>query len=385
MAYSDMAKKYRIGKFSFDTREEYNLGMTDVKNIYKITHSVDIYDPNIALSLYQAIRTGKIELHSRIGTRFFLDLADIVAKNAEISEEEKERQREELRSEQRKYIQTDISRRILGAVCLAAAFVCIIWYFWLDYTNQRGNETNDYLKTLRDGAQETAGLVSNDVFFNENAPELAMLTDGSLGYWGNGYVPEILPEYKAIVQENQDFGGWLTIEGTVIDYPVMYSRTDPEFYLKHNFNKEEDINGTLFIDARVNLASPGTNIIIYGHNMRSGQMFGGLKRYLEEDYFQSHKQITFDTIYEKGNYEIFAVCLAQVRYQDEDAYRYYNFLQADSEEAFDEFLQNVLELSVFVDQELPEYGDELLTLSTCNSYVEDGRLFLVAKKSRDAE
>ncbi len=374
-----MARKYRIGKFRFDTREEYNLGRDDVKKIYKITHSVDIYDPDIALRLYQSIRTGKIELHSKIGRKFFLDLADIVAKNAEVSAREQEKQKESEKS--------DYWQRILGLVCLLAGILCCVWYFWSDYTNRRGNETNDYLRKLREDPQETADLVSNDAFFMEDAPELAASLEGTgeTEETDDGYKPEILAEYQPIIQVNPDFGGWITIEGTQIDYPVMYTKSDDRFYLKHNFDREEDINGTLFMDSRVNLARPGTNIIIYGHNMKSGQMFGGLKSYLNEDYFQSHKQITFDTIYEKGVYEVFAVCLAQVRYQDEDAYRYYNFIQADSEEAFLEFLRNVEQLSVFADQNLPEYGDELLTLSTCNSYVEDGRLFLVAKKCREAE
>ena len=119
--------------------------------------------------------------------------------------------------------------------------------------------------------------------------------------------------------------------------------------------------------------------------MKSGAMFGDLKRYLDEDYWQAHKQIVFDTIYEKGTYEIFAVCLAEVQYQNSKEFRYYDFIQADSEEEFNDYLDHIIQLSVFTGTELPAYGDELLTLSTCNSFAEDGRLFLVAKKCRDAE
>ncbi len=185
--------------------------------------------------------------------------------------------------------------------------------------------------------------------------------------------------------QNQDFAGWLKIEDTKVDYPVMLTRGDTDYYLGRNFNKEEDINGTLFMDARTNLKSRNTNVIIYGHNMKSGQMFGGLKNYLEESYFTSHKQVTFDTIYEKGTYEIFAVCLAQVQYQSADTFRYYDFIQADTEEAFNEFLANVEQLAVFMSKEKPVFGDELLTLSTCNNFTEDGRLFLIAKRCMDAE
>ena len=374
-----MAKKYRIGQISFDTKEEYERAMADVRKIYKITHAVDIYDPDIALHLYQSIREGKIRLYSKIGRKFFLDLADIVAKNAQKEAGEKEKQK--------RTVHSDRGRSILGAVCLVAAIVCFGWYFWSDYTNHRGSEANEYLKKLREEPQETVELVSNDAYFQEDSPEFSAASGSGQEFQEteNATQPEILTEYQPIVQANSDFAGWITIEGTKIDYPVMMTKTDPDFYLRRNFNKEEDINGTLFMDARTDLVTPSTNIIIYGHNMKSGQMFGGLKQYLDENYWKKHKQITFDTIYEKGTYEIIAVCLAEVRYQDEEGFRYYDFIQADSEESYDEFLENVKRLSVFADQEMPGYGTELLTLSTCNSYVEDGRLFLVAKKCRDAE
>lgn len=368
-----MAGRYRIGKFEFDTYEEYARGMADVKKIYKLTHSVDIYDPDIALRLYQSIRNKQIIFYSKIGKQFFLDLADIVAGNAQDVLEA----REDLK--QMKH--TDRGRRFLGGICLVAAIACFAWYFWNDYTNQRGNEVNDYLKQLREDPQQTVEVVEDDRFFLENAPELAAYVQETENADSqNQGTPEILPEYAAIYEENEDFAGWIKIEDTKVDNPVMLTKGNRDYYLTRNFNGEEDINGTLFMDARTDLTDRSTNIIIYGHNMKSGQMFGGLKKYLEKDYWTSHKQVTFDTIYEKGTYEIFAVCLSQVQYRNESAFRYYNFIEADTEEEFDEFIENIKQLSVFVSEDLPQYGDDLLTLSTCNNFVEDGRLFLVAKK-----
>lgn len=378
-----MAKKYKIGKFEFDTYEEYVRGMADVKKIYKITHSVDIYDPDTALRLYQNIRAKKIRFYSKIGRQFFVDIADIVAENTQNIMEEQ--------TDKKEPKNVDHSKNILGIVCLVAAIACFIWYFWSDYTNHRGNQANDYLKQLREeSSQEDVDMVSNDTFFSDDAPELAasaagVSEGGGVSAGENGAQSSVLPEFKAILKENENFAGWITIEGTKIDYPIVLTRGDSDYYLNHNLNGEEDINGTLFMDARTNLTDRSTNIIIYGHNMKSGQMFGGLKNYLKEDYFLSHKQVTFDTIYEKGTYEIFAVCLAKVQYRDEDAFRYYDFIQAHTEEEFNEFLQNIAQLSVFMDQDLPVYGEQLITLSTCNNYTEDGRLFLVARKCRDAE
>lgn len=375
---------YTIGNFTFDTYEEYMRGKADVKNIYKITHSFDIYNPDIALHLYQSIRNGKLKIYSKIGDQFLLDLADIVAENAKKTQEEPKK---DINPKRKSKTAEDRSRKILGAVCFLAAIACFVWYFWSDFTNYRGNKVNDYLKKLREEPQETAEMISNDSFFQEGAPELeaAAAAEDEASRTQEITKLQILPEYTAILQENPDFAGWIAIEGTKLDNPVMLTKEDTDYYLARNFNGQNDINGTLFMDGRTNLENRSTNIIIYGHNMKSGQMFGDLKKYLDEDYWKSHKQISFDTIYEKGTYEIFAVCLAQVQYQNTDGFRYYDFIQADSEEDFQGFLDNIVQLSVFTETELPVYGDELLTLSTCNDFAEDGRLFLVAKKCRDAE
>ena len=386
-----MAQKYRIGKFEFDTYEEYVRAMSDVKKIYKLTHTVDIYDPDTARRIYLAIREEKLKFYTKIGKQFFRDITDIVVESSQKAIEEQEaaekKRNRKMRRQQKKEgkVHADRGQKVLGTICLLAALACFGWYFWSDYTNHRGSNVNEYLKQLRESPQETVEMVSNDTFFMEDAPELAVSHAAVSETENMGTIPEVLPEYAAILQKNPEFGGWIKIEGTQIDYPVMLPKDDSDYYLSHNFEKAEDINGTLFMDERTNLIRRSTNVIIYGHNMKSGQMFGGLKKYLNEDYWKEHKEISFDTIYEKGTYEIFAVCLAQVHYQDEDTFRYYDFIEADTEETYEEFLQNITQLSVYKNQELPEYGTQLLTLSTCNNYVEDGRLFLVAKKCRDAE
>ena len=273
-----MAKRYKIGKFEFDTYDEYVRGMTDVKKIHNITHSVDIYDPDTALRLYQNIRAKKIEFYSAIGRQFFLDIADIVAENTQNIMEEQEEPQEPQKP--------DYSRQILGGVCLVAAIACFAWYFWSDYTNRRGNQVNEYLKELRDSPQTTVEMVSNDTFFLEDAPELAAATDA--GYNDDtaaGSQAVVLQEFQPILQQNSNFAGWITIDDTKIDYPIVLTRDGSDYYLHHNFNGEEDINGTLFMDARTDLTNRSTNIIIYGHNMKSGQMFGDLKKFLSEDFF----------------------------------------------------------------------------------------------------
>ena len=175
--------------------------------------------------------------------------------------------------------------------------------------------------------------------------------------------------------------GWISIPSTRIDYPVMQSsQEEPDYYLKHDFDKNDDLNGTLFIDARNDYINRDTNIIIYGHNMKSGMMFGELKKYLDEDFYNAHKTIEFNTLYERGVYEVIEVGLSEVQYQDENVFRYYNFLNADSEEEYQEYLNNVAQLSVYGTEIDSTYGDQLLTLSTCNNYTQDGRMFILAKR-----
>lgn len=389
-------EQYRIGRFTFDTYEAYQRGQADVQTIRKITSTVDTQNPEIALFLYQSVRSGKIKLYSKIGERFLLSLADVIVKDVaensqkiDKTQEEREEPPKNAKQAQNKR-ETDIGRKIFGAVCLLSAIACFVWYFWSDFTNSRGNEVNDYLKSLKNSVQETEAKVetlSNDAFFSAGSPELEAAIVGESREDADflKQTAVVLPEYEGILAENSDFAGWITIEGTKVDYPVMLTKSDTDYYLKRNFNGQSDINGTLFMDARTDLITPSTNIIIYGHNMKSGAMFGGLKKYLDEEYWIEHQKILFDTIYEKGTYEIFAVCLAQVQYQNIEGFRYYDFIWANSEEEFNDFLDNISQLSVFMSQEVPVYGDKLLTLSTCNNYVEDGRLFLVAKKCADAE
>ena len=176
-------EEYRIGKFTFDTYEDYVRGKADVKTIYKITHSVDIYRPDVALRLYQAIRNGKLKIYSEIGERFLLDLADIVAESAD-KKKQPEKIEENSKSEKKAQVKQtkpkdeakvkqetvagDRSRKILGAVCFVAAIACFVWYFWSDFTNARGNKVNDYLRDLKENPQEQAEEVetlSNDAFF----------------------------------------------------------------------------------------------------------------------------------------------------------------------------------------------------------------------------
>ena len=190
--------------------------------------------------------------------------------------------------------------------------------------------------------------------------------------------PVIMDKFEELYARNEDLIGWLTIPETVIDYPVMQCEDD-EYYLHHSFYGETDKYGCLYVRERADVNTPGTNFLIYGHNMKDGTMFGSLDEYRSKSFYEEHPLLYFDTLYEERTYEIVAVFLSQVYRDDEDVFKYYQFYEADTEEEFRSFYENIKKLSLYETGVTAEYGDTFLTLSTCAYHVKDGRLAVVAK------
>ena len=192
-------------------------------------------------------------------------------------------------------------------------------------------------------------------------------------------IPPILAKYETLYKKNKKLIGWLKIDDTNIDYPVMQT-VNNEYYLDHNYNQEYDKNGSLFLDKDCNAAFPNTNMIIYGHHMKSGKMFGNLNYYSKESYYKEHPQIQFDTIYEEGIYDIMYVFRSRIYNEDEVVFKYYQFLDVNSEDEFYSAMDEMARMSLYDTGVTAEYGDKLITLSTCDSSEEDGRFVVVAKK-----
>lgn len=184
---------------------------------------------------------------------------------------------------------------------------------------------------------------------------------------------------ESLSKENHDLVGWLTIEGTKIDHPVVQCEDDA-YYLSHNFQKEDDKYGCLYVKSVADVETPGTNVIIYGHNMKDGSMFGELDRYESERFGREHEKITFDTLYEEREYQVMAVFRTQISEGDDGRFRYYQFYEAQSEEEFREFYEYVMGMSIYDTGVTAEFGDTFLTLSTCSGYAENGRFVVVAKR-----
>ncbi len=191
--------------------------------------------------------------------------------------------------------------------------------------------------------------------------------------------PPILKKYEQLYQKNRKLVGWITIKGCGIDYPVMQTNNN-EYYLDHNFNQEYDKNGSIFMDMNCDAAFPDDNTILYGHHMKSGKMFGNLNYYSKQDFWAKNPTFTFDTIYETGEYAVMYVFRSRIYSEEEVVFKYYQFIGASGEDEFYSNMDEMASISLYDTGVVPEYGDKLVTLSTCDSSETDGRFVVVAKK-----
>lgn len=192
--------------------------------------------------------------------------------------------------------------------------------------------------------------------------------------------PEMLPEYAELYKQNSDIVGWITIPDTKINYPVMQSPDNPNFYLKHGFDKGYTDYGCPYVSEECDVNKPSDNLIIYGHNMKNGSMFSALNQFKSKNFWEEHRAVYFNTLYEKRSYEIIAVFKTVVYTDSANEFRYYRFVDAETPEQFDEYIRTVKEKAFYDTGVSAEYGDKLITLSTCEYSNKNGRLVLVAKK-----
>lgn len=189
---------------------------------------------------------------------------------------------------------------------------------------------------------------------------------------------QILPQYRDLYEQNGDMVGWLRIEGTDIDYPVMQTPGDNEYYLRRGFDKLYATSGTLFLDERCSLGpDPTANWLIYGHNMSDGTMLGELDRYEDPDFYAEHPTFTFDTLTTPGTWQVVAVIRTKL---GQDEWPYYTFFDVHSRAEWQRRVDAVLDLALYDTGVTPEYGDQLLTLSTCgtSSFYTDERFAVLA-------
>ena len=186
----------------------------------------------------------------------------------------------------------------------------------------------------------------------------------------------MLVEYGKIYEQNNDLVGWIRIDGTKIDYPVMQTPDNPNYYLKRNFDGESSDWGCIYAREECDINEPSDNITIYGHNMMDGSMFQNLNAYESKATWENNPLIFFDTLYEYHVYKIFAVFKTTASVNQ--GFKYHNMIDAESKEDFDKFIKTCKDLSFYDTGITPEYGDKIICLSTCEYTLENGRLVVAA-------
>ena len=189
---------------------------------------------------------------------------------------------------------------------------------------------------------------------------------------------EVLPEYQDVYLRNGDMVGWIKIEGTKVNYPVMQTKERPNYYLKRDFDGNASDWGSLYIREECDVNTPSDNVTIYGHNMIDGSMFGDLKNYGNKTFWESHKEIFFDTLNEYHVYEIFAVFKTSAN--EGEGFAYHQMEDAANEKEFNDFIATAKKLSFYDTGITPVYGDKLICLSTCEYTLDNGRFVVAARR-----
>ena len=229
-------------------------------------------------------------------------------------------------------------------------------------------EKNAALSALKDSVKETAGATEPGETTPEGTFSEAEIRDA------NG----MLIEYSEIYAKNNDLVGWIRIDGTKLDYPVMQTPDNPNYYLDHDFDGNESDWGAIYAREECDIFEPSDNITLYGHNMRDGSMFAVLGDYASKETWENNPLIFFDTLYEYHVYKIFAVFKTEASINA--GFKYHNVIDTENKAEFDEFIATCKELSLdFYDTGItPVYGDKIICLSTCEYTLNNGRFVVAA-------
>lgn len=402
------ANGFEVEGRQFRVRADYEAALRDKKKIDEIRSSVNLKNKEEILKLYARLEAGEYRFESLVGNDFddeVFELVEQIRAGTFIAEEDgkkrkkkykkqagqvkkangkttgkgkqkqgKDKEKREIRLENfdkdmQEQIRAELKKRekrrkIIVIACSLIAASCFAYFGLYNYFGNRTENTYSEWAALREKDEGK----SNDAF----APVTVHLTE-------QGKAPDILEKYKTLYNKNKSLIGWIKIADTNIDYPVMQTSNN-DYYLDHNLNQEYDKNGSIFLDADCDVLKPSTNLIVYGHHMQSGKMFGGLDQYSKEAYYKEHPTIEFDTIYEEGMWEIMYVFRSRIYTADEIVFKYYQFIDANSPEEFDSNMRQMSEMALYDTGVTASYGDRLLTLSTCDYTEEDGRFVVVAKK-----
>ncbi len=397
---------YEVLGRSFRTETDYKLALRDASAIKKIKADFDLQDEKQVVLAIKEVKAGKYPFYTILKQDFLEELDELLeeAKQREAlltrsrkgkgqrtgsgrplktgrtndtgrtlksGKTDKATTLDTMDPEMRKKVLRELKKQenIRRAIIACSLFVAVFCFGYFGIYYMQAKKVDAYADTQQ--KLKGAPVAEN---IEVEAPVI---------HYDNQVItpPPILDEYKTLYSLNKRLIGWIKIDDTYIDYPVLQTENN-KYYLDHNFDQEEDKNGSIFLDKDCMIYPQSTNLILYGHHMRSGRMFGQLVKYSSEDFYREHSTISFDTIYEKGTYEVMYVFRSKIYEESDVRFKYYQFIQAESETEFDSYMREMEEMSLYDTGVTAEYGDELLTLSTCDYYTNDGRFVVVAKRVR---
>ena len=189
-------------------------------------------------------------------------------------------------------------------------------------------------------------------------------------YYTTYYEPHSISE---LISMNSECFGWISISGTNINYPVMHTPSNPQKYLNKIFYGEYSYSGTPFLDIRCSADS--TNLIIYGHHMNNGTMFADLCNYTDYSYFTEHPTVVLENKDGAFAYSVFSV----MKVKSDDLW--YRFTTVETEKSYEKKISYAKEKSIYDTGNIPVYGQQILTLSTCYGYNQDDRILVLAVRN----
>ena len=253
-----------------------------------------------------------------------------------------------------------MSRKIYIIIAVVFTVVLSVSTFFIIHNHIDSAKQNEVYDNLAEIVEDEPPKENEGVTFSEDKDYLA--------------------EYFELYRQNEDMVGWIKVEDTKINYPVMQSKDNPNFYLRHGFDKSYTVYGCPYVQENCDVDAPSDNLVIYGHHMNDNSMFAGLMKYADKSFWEKHKIIQFDTLTEKGKYEVVAAFKTEVYTDSQNSFRYYDFVNADTEDDFDAYIAKCKELAIYDTRVNAEYGDKMITLSTCEYSRNNGRMVVVAKK-----
>ncbi|MGN0346529.1 MAG: class B sortase [Lachnospiraceae bacterium] len=394
----EIRQNYRVSKKEFSGQKNYEAALRDQDKIVSVLTGVDWDNYDHIATLEKKLRQG-ISFETSLGKRFDdavfeqyhnlkKNLVDVnqgrrrredSAKNSigltkdsmnRLKAQEFTKEDEKIEYYAKLELKKREQRRRLITISVSLLGVFCITYFALYYYRVQKSE---------DRVAQLSELIGSEAL-NGNAEQEEQNTSIHLTEDEEAEL-QVLPKYQTLYNSNRSLIGWIKIDDTIIDYPVMQCG-DNTYYLSHNFDQQEDRAGSLFLDCNCDIVHENDNYIIYGHHMSSGKMFAGLEEYEKETYYESHPYIQFDTIYREQTYQVMYVFRSRVYNEEDVRFKYYQFIDANSETEFQSYMNEMAQLSFYDTGVTASYGDQLLTLSTCDYNESNGRFVVVAKRIR---